>query len=124
MRVIVLSLLILSVIFGTISCTKFNDTQALIKSRILSKLSRLALSNRNESSGGLLDPNAPYFHLAYAIQYILLGKPDPTAPDIFTLIDAAPDDVDLVFMIVFGTQNFVQFWETNGYDEDGYEGYY
>jgi hypothetical protein len=65
----------------------------------------------------------PYTHLLYFLQYVLLGPPkNACTPDIFDLIQEAPDDIDLFTMIAIASQNFYLYWIQNEYDEETFEG--
>ena len=65
----------------------------------------------------------PYTHLLYFLQYVLLGPPkNACIPDIFDLIQEAPDDIDLFTMIAIASQNFYLYWIENEYDEETFEG--
>jgi hypothetical protein len=112
MKVIILSLLIILSVFKTTSAhsnLKLFDFDPKYTSNIT--------NFKN-------DPYPAYYHLLYAAQYILLGKPDPSKPDIFEVIDGAPDELTLFEMIGFGSQGFYVYWTENDYDENGFEGIY
>ena len=65
----------------------------------------------------------PYTPLLYFLQYVFLGPPKPNQPSIFDIIEQAPDDTDLLSMIIIASQQFNLYWTENDFDEDTFDGY-
>jgi hypothetical protein len=66
----------------------------------------------------------PYFHLLNFLKYMVLGPPKNSSQklDIFDIIKEAPDDTDLLTMIIDASENLNQFLKKNKIDEDIFEG--
>ena len=115
MKVLLISLLFLSLL--SLSSTKLN-----LNLKLFDFQSHLRGESRNSTS--VVEKEPPYTHLLYFLQYVILGPPkNASQPDIFDLIQEAPDEIDLLTMIIFASQAFNEFWVDNEYDEDTFEGY-
>ena len=104
-------------VFGTANAYFISEN--LKSFDIQQKIKETSINNNT-----VVEKEPPYTHLLYFLQYVILGPPkNASQPDIFDLIQEAPDEIDLLTMIIFASQAFNEFWVDNEYDEDTFEGY-